>query len=390
MTPSNDGLAPAADAADARLSDIEADDEGVSISEPFDPGKIRIQLWQPTIELLMKRVREGEIDLMPDFQRKAGLWKQGPKSRLIESILVKIPLPAFYMDNTKEDCLVVVDGLQRLTALREFIVDQTLDLQGLEFLVDLRGKHFHELPRAFRRRIEETQVAVFLIEKGTPEEVKFNIFKRINTGGLPLSSQEIRHALNKGPGRDFLRQVAGSKEFREATGGGVPDERMADREMVLRFVAFVGTPAERYSPRDFDLFLTNAFKNLNEMDDSEREFLRVRILRALVNARLLFGDRAFRKWYRVREGRKPINKALFEAWMVNLNMLDNWQLEVLRKSPTGLQERFRALMADPAFDRAVSQGTADAKKIQLRFSSIRRCIMESLDSLPEAGTARPG
>src|SRR5262249_44885897 len=146
------------------------------------------------------------------------------------------------MDATDDDKWIVVDGLQRLTSLKRFVLDKNLRLCGLEFLSQLKGKAYDELPRNFQRRIAETQVTVYLIEKGTPSDVKFNIFKRINTGGLPLSAQEIRHALNQGKVTKLLAQLANSAEFKKATDNSIRDDRMADREFVLRFLAFTITP----------------------------------------------------------------------------------------------------------------------------------------------------
>lgn len=133
-------------------------DEDESIIQPFDPELIRVETRPMTIDLLLRRISYEELDLTPDFQRKDGIWNPRTKSRLIESILIRIPLPAFYMDATDEDKWVVIDGLQRLTTLKMFVNDQSLKLSDLEFLTHLEGKTFNDLPRNLQRRINETQV----------------------------------------------------------------------------------------------------------------------------------------------------------------------------------------------------------------------------------------
>lgn len=361
------GIGP--DGAELEIESSEA------ITEPFDPTKIRVRMWTPTIDLLMTRLGEGEINLIPEFQRHSGIWSDADQSRLIESILIRIPLPAFYMDATDEDHLLVIDGNQRLTALKRFILNQELYLQGLEFLADLKNSTYTDLPRQLKRRISETQVTVYLIEKGTPESVKFNIFKRINTGGLPLSPQEIRHALNQGPATKLLETLAKSEEFIRATERAVSERRMADRECVLRFLTFATRPLDQYRSTDLDGYLSQAMSEINRMSDAAQADLDRRFRRAVRAAHQVFGRCAFRKYDRGQARRGPINKALFEAWSANLDTRTDDDLALLVQRREQVQKEFEHLLsADREFEASISVGTAQPVKVHIRFQRIGELI----------------
>ncbi|MFM6076911.1 MAG: DUF262 domain-containing protein, partial [Dolichospermum sp.] len=169
------------------------------------------------MDLLLKRIEYDEIDLAPEFQRHAGIWTPKNKSRLIESLLIRIPLPAFYIDATNDDQWLVIDGLQRISTFKKFILDDDFTLTELQFLKDLEDKRYSDLPRHYRRRIDETELTVYLIEPGTPSEVKYNIFERVNTGGLPLNPQELRQAINPGQAIKILKNLAKLPEFKRVT-----------------------------------------------------------------------------------------------------------------------------------------------------------------------------
>ncbi len=370
-------------------------DEDESIIQPFDPELIRVETRPMTIDLLLQRIKYEELNLTPDFQRKDGIWNNRTKSRLIESILIRIPLPAFYMDATDEDRWVVIDGLQRLTTLKMFVInkendensksrdtDKPLKLSELEFLTQLNDKTFDELPRNFQRRIIETQVTVYLIEKGTPAAVKFNIFKRINTGGLPLSLQEIRHALNIGKSTELLKRLANSTKFKQATAYRNFNQRMTDREFILRFLAFVIHPYTEYKATEFDSFLSDVMAEINDMSEQEINNLELKFDQAMTAAYQIFGNDAFRKRSRSDAPRSPINKALFESWSVNLSKLDSEQLQTLIDRRDQLKEGFIRLMndreVDPKFEVSISVGTGDTRKVKRRFGAIEQLIQEVL------------
>jgi hypothetical protein len=351
---------------------------GNEITEPFDPARIRVDTKPMVISLLMDRIRNKEIDLTPGFQRKGGIWSIKAKSQLIESLLIRIPLPAFYMDGSDESKWLVVDGLQRLSTLRSFVIDKSLLLSGLEFLFECEGKRFDQLPRNLQRRILETQVTVFLIQENTPPEVKFNIFKRINTGGLPLSSQEIRHAMNQGKAATLLQDLAESAEFRTATHEGIRDDRMGDRECVLRLLAFMQISYREYKSNNLDAFLNQCMKQLAQLPDSNLQDLSKRFRRVMIDCYRLFDDRAFRKQSRGSIRRSPINRALFEVWAANIESLSPTDVDQLAARKEDLKQRFLSLLEDSNFEAAITYGTGDPRKVQLRFSKIEEIIRETL------------
>lgn len=352
----------------------ESVDEDLQLTHPFDPNKIRVTTEPRTIDLLVRRINHGEIDLAPEFQRRARLWKLHRKGQLIESILLRIPLPVFYVAATEDDMWTVVDGLQRLTTIHDFLSGE-FPLSGLEYLSQLEGLHFPELPRAMQRRIEETSLILNIIQPGTPDEVMINIFKRLNTGGLPLTGQEIRNALYKGPVRDFLADLVASEAFQRATDGRVSDDRMDAQECVLRFVAFHLSGWRKYDRNNLDTYLSEAMKSLNIVGPDELREVRAQFIVAMDAAYDIFGDDAFRKRYSEKDTRKPVSKALFEAWSVNLASLEPHELCALVKHSAAVRDAFRSLMStDRFFEASISSSTGTVQRVHKRFGAIEDLI----------------
>jgi len=342
----------------------------------YAPDKINIVTREPTIELLLKRINEEALDLAPDFQRHADIWKEDAQSRLIESIIIRIPIPAFYIDATNEDKWLVVDGLQRLFALKRFILDKKLKLSGLEYLTTLEGKTFDQIERRYQRRLEETQLTVYLIEKGTPPEIKYNIFKRINTGGLALSPQELRHALNPGKGTKFLTKLAAYPKFKQVVKlGNERIMRMDDREFILGFLAFTLTPYKDYADNR-DTFLRKALSKTNKLSETELHNIENNFKKAIIANWDIFGKDAFRKISNSQKRQFRINKALFESWSVLLSKLSDDKIQILIDRKEKLIDIFKTYIDnDKYFLESISQA---AEKVQYRFSTIEKIIQEVL------------
>ncbi len=349
-----------------------ADDDGAAL---FDASTVRIESKALTVDQLVKRLKQKSIDLVPEVQASAGLFDPAAESRLIESILVRVPLPAFYFDASDDDNWLVIDGLRRLVTLKRFVLDGRLKLAGLDYHDGLEGKRFKDLPRHFQRRILEAPVTAHLLREGAQAAVKFDIFRRLNTGGMPLRPQEIRYALAQGQATRFLKLLADDKAFRAALGdGALEGGGMADQALVLRFLAFRLTPPAAWHGDDRERFLSDAMQRLADSDRKTLKQLRDDFGRALRAANRVFDATAFRRPSGTFEA------ALFEAWTVALAGLDDGQIKALADRAAALKEEFRKLIdSDTAFARSVSGDAGDRQHTAQRFEAIEKLIRGQLE-----------
>jgi hypothetical protein len=349
---------------------FEDDDENL---EPFDPTKIRVKTKPMTMDVLLRRIKHDEIDLDTEFYRQSDIWTTKAKSRLIESLLIRIPIPIFYIDATNDDKWLVIDGLQRINTFKKFIIDQEFTLTELQFLKDLENTKYSDLPRAYQRRIEETELTVCLIEPGTPDEVKYNIFQRINTGGLPLNNQELRQAMNPGKPIKILKKLANLPEFKRVINlTKKRNERLEDHELILDFIAFTLTKYQDYPQnKGHTYFLNETMKKLNKLENDLIQEIENKFIIAMKAAYEIFGNTAFRK-----SSSSPVNKSLFEVWSVTLSQLNSQKIDMLINRKELLRERFiEKMRTDNDFNRSISQA---ANKVKYRFEQIDQIVQEVL------------
>ncbi len=347
-----------------------------AVTDPFDPREIDIIPENQNVQYLVDLLEDNHIDLSTEFQRSPDLWSPTKMSRLIESLIIRLPIPPFYLaaderlPPTAKHPLQVVDGLQRLSALKRFAVDRTLKLTGLSFLKDHDGKRFDQLDRPSQRALLRAQVTIYIIRPGTPKKVTYVLFERLNTGGLTLNPQEIRHALNQGIPSQYLQELVDVPSFKSLV--KLNDGRMKTNELALRYVAFRMTSPEEYQ-RPLKRFLDDAMEKLAETTVTERENWKDEFERGLAIVPQLLGDSAFR--------RRQFNKALFEAWCCCLAELDDRQRRKLLKHAVSLRSKYRRKLDDDSsrLSIAVSSRTSDEDSIKARFDEIRKLIRETLE-----------
>lgn len=366
------------DVFDGHATGIEVEDPGDDtsrIQRPWNPDQIRVNTSQFSLRNILDQIDEGSIELAPDFQRLQ-VWRTDQKSLLVESLLLQIPLPAFYFAEDTDGSFRVVDGLQRLSTLHAFVRggENGFALGKLEHLNDLKDLRFSDLPVPSQRRINNTQLIVNVIDPTTPRGVTYEIFKRINTGGTPLNAQEIRHCMSSPRSRDVLHRMTHTQAFDKATGGRLTNHiRMNDREMALRFAAFWLKGIAAYQDRPImEQFLMDATEMLDDpkqVPDGRVAELEAAFEQAMAHAYLIFGEHAFRKWPNGDEYRRPINRAMFESWSLALADPDCTAAD-LRARRTAIVKAARERMTtDVVYLNAITSSTADRFRVDYRFKA---------------------
>ncbi|MHA4990464.1 DUF262 domain-containing protein [Cetobacterium somerae] len=354
-----------------------------NIMKPFDTKSIKISNAVISLESLVKRLKFDEIDLNPDFQRNSDLWNRTKMSRLIESIILRLPLPIFYFDVSDSDKWIVIDGLQRLSTIKRFIVDKNLRLNNLEFLTELNGKNYDDLGRSIQRIIEETQINTYQMEPQTPKEVRYSIFNRINTGGLSLNPQEIRQALNqKNSGVKYLKEIVEDNTFKSIV--GITSKRMIDRELVLRYFAFKLCSYQEFYKEGITLsaFLDKAMEYIDSEKFTQERFdkMKLELLSNLIFLNELFEQKfLFNKKLIDEKKTATLNRSLFEIWTVSISELSRESKEILLNKKEIFYLKYKELLKTQSFEDSITKGTNDRKSVLERFKQLESLLKEIID-----------
>ena len=343
--------------------------------DPFNPKEVDIQVVSSIMDAIIKRLKNKEIDLIPGFQRSPDLWKKSLQGRLIESLLINLPIPAFYFDAKDDEKWQIVDGLQRLSTIKNFVVDKTSKLSGLEFLKEYEGKTFDELPRTLQRRIEEFPVTLYLIKPGTPSKVKYSLFHRINTGGMSLKPQEIRHAINQGVNNGraslFLKELSENEDFCRLV--RIQSNRMSNCELVLRHFAFIIQGKSIYKSSMIK-YLDDGMELLGGCTENELEAYKNGFKRSMQLAWTLFDEHAFKKSFVESSRIKVVNKPLFESLSVALSSLNERESDILITNKSTFLDSFKVLMKTNDFSNSISKSTANTEAFNYRFVEMDKLV----------------
>lgn len=355
-------------------SGIEADDEAESLEtgEPYEVQNIRVAQKMITvfqIEHWISAKSGVRLNLSPEYQRNM-IWDDVRKSALIESLLLRIPIPAFYLDEDREGNKNVIDGMQRLSAIHSYINNE-FPLKKMQYLFQCEKKYFRDLEPKLRGRIEDTELAVNILDEKCPQMVKFDVFRRVNTGGLPLNFQEIRNIMALPKVRIFLHNMVQCEEFQQATGGKVNDLRMGAQELCLRYLAiWFAYDREGHNFKYYQGLLKmmdQMIINLNEMSEGDLENLFQMFRLVMAKCHEILGEHSFCKI-----DNNKINKSLFTSWSVVLTNAD-YDRFPLRENIGKLRYAYCELLnRDTEFYNAITSSTGTRKNVLISIEVIRK------------------
>lgn len=342
-------------------------DEDASFGDyPIDTLLIRNE--NRTVYDVLRRIEKGTFIMDPDFQRDF-IWDEDKQSKLIESVLMRIPLPVFYLAENDQGQMVVVDGLQRLSTFQRF-VNNELRLK-LKHQPDLNAKIFKDLSPKLQNRIEDCNLILYIIDAKVPTQALLDIFERVNSG-LPLTRQQMRNCLFTGPATRFLKKEANTTLFKRTTGYSLNPKTMRDRELINRFCAFKILGVDKYKG-DMDDYLARTLGEMNRFTRDQLEKLSSEFRTSLKNNLTLFDKHAFRKHSRGQYARSVINASLWDVMSTGLSIYGE-QLVEARIEP--LRDAIYELFKSDAFMESITLGTNQVNRVRYRFNATNQIFME--------------
>lgn len=344
-----------------------------------------------TVETIVQQIRQGNIDLDPAFQRR-NAWRDQRRSRLIESFILSFPVPQIVLAENprKKKSYIVIDGKQRLMTIAGMFLPEyraywkVPELSGLEILSDLNGvtleafltdsTHSHA-----KRQLDNADIRATVISGFKDEGVLYDIFYRINTGSVPLSSQELRQVLNRGEFAQHLIAATSSDNpiwtllaIRE------PDSRLRDVELLLRMIAW-----SEFSPTyagNMKKFLDDAMNGLNNNWKKSRRKIEgstTEIFSAVTAAHIIFEDDVGRK-FKGEKFERVVNRALFEVQTFYL--IDPAIRELAVSKRTTVVAAFKKLSRENAFLQSIESTTKSLENTRTRFQMYHKMLEGALNT----------
>lgn len=353
-----------------------------SVTEPFDPSTLKAEVKNATIGQLVEMLKNNLIDLNPDFQRHGNLWSPSRKSQLIESILLGLPLPSFYFYNdSKKEKWVVIDGLQRLCALKSFMVDEDLSLQDLEFLDKEKfGVSYKDFSYYDKLAISMHPVTLNVLSGSASAEARYIIFQRVNSKGTQLNPVEIRNALYQGTSTQIISRLVDAELFKKMVSSKMSTDRMKDREFVSRFLAFYVNNYQNYAGNmKLDVFISLVMDDINkQVGVGQSDEIINAFNHSLSVCMELLGEDAFRKPTMDSKRRNQISLAIFEMLTVSIARLDDSQQTKLVENGNWFRRLYRSLFVDPQIQKFLTGGTGKPRAIRYRFERMEWVIRQSI------------
>jgi Protein of unknown function DUF262 len=364
------------------MVEVESDDhdefegaESEEIPEPLDVSadehKLVTQPYDYSVDQLTSHVDKGKILLIEVPYQREYVWDDAKASRLIESLLLNVPIPVCYFAENDDGTWEVIDGLQRVHSIVRFLKNDFF-LRGLSVLTELNGKIRSELPTRDQRRIASRTLRFVVITEESHPDIEFDVFERLNTGAVKLLPQELRNCIYRGALNDGLHALASDRSFRAAIGrtpDGPKDPRMRDEELLLRFLSlYADLPGYKAPVTQF----LNEYMRKNRGKPPDPNSVRV-LLETMTTVTDVFGGSAFRT---LRDGKesRALNRALFDA--VALSIAYSNRDQVIEKAD-GVEGAHRRLLENPQFGVFIGRATADRGRMHGRV----RMYTEMLTSL---------
>lgn len=323
------------------------------------------------LDTLAGLVKSKKIDTSPKYQRRFR-WDAKRQSALIESFLMNVPVPPIFLNEDQYGTYSVIDGKQRLTAISEFLAGR-LTLTGLKVFSDINGSTFDDLPDELQNvlRIRPTLRAQIILRQ-SDKDIKFEVFRRLNTGGVRLNAQEVRNSAFPGPLNDLILKLSESKHFHvllniSNKAKSALYQEMRDAEFVLRFFAF------RKEWRNFsggmkrqmdDFMLANQRAPQSFLEEIETDFVKT-----VAAVEAAFGRHAFRRWMPEKgQWRKPVLASLYDAEMFACRGLSATKLLAAQSQ---IVAGTKSLFKDVEFRKAVDSATNTPAFFKDRIRTMR-------------------